>query len=122
MTTATSAVCLIHRNRWPRNLGELLQVLRFIRYTAICRSELVREAVCQAKRLANKLAPAGPVLQPRQPVQQRLILLWRADADAQELSDSFLFEVPHDHALLTQLRGNACCVVLRVAGEDEVGR
>ncbi|EGH25496.1 hypothetical protein PSYMO_30408 [Pseudomonas amygdali pv. mori str. 301020] len=44
------------------------------------------------------------------------MLLWRADADAQELGDTLLFEVTDDDALLTQFRSQGCSIVLRVAG------
>lgn len=50
-------------------------------------------------------------------VEQRLVLLRRADADAQELSDARLLEVAHDHPLLTQRSGYASCVTLRVASK-----
>src|SRR5690606_16422346 len=63
-------------------------------------------------------APSKPV----QCLQQRLVLLWRADGDAQELVDPRLLEVPHYHPLLTQTGRQLGCIALRMAGKDEVRR
>ena len=42
---AAIAVCLIHRHRWPLNLGELpIEVC--LKKRRICRSELARDGVC----------------------------------------------------------------------------
>ncbi|KIP92870.1 hypothetical protein RU10_13965 [Pseudomonas fluorescens] len=43
------------------------------------------------------------LLEVAQSIDQRLILLWRAHRYPQELRNPLLLEVPHDHALLTQL-------------------
>lgn len=40
-------------------------------------------------------------LQVAEAVDQGLILLWRTDRNTQELCNALLFEVPHDHSLLT---------------------
>src|SRR5690606_24411612 len=58
---------------------------------------------------------------PLQGIQQRLILLRRADGDAQELVDAWQLEVAHDDALLAQARRQRRRVLLRMTGEDEVG-
>lgn len=57
-----------------------------------------------------------------QGIDQRLVHLRRTDGDAQELGNSRLFEVTHDHPLLAQARRKLGSIVLRVAGKDEVGR
>src|SRR3546814_17724411 len=54
--------------------------------------------------------------------QQRVILLRRTDGDTQELLDTWLLEVPHDHALLAQARGYRGRIALRMTCENEVRR
>lgn len=43
------------------------------------------------------------LLEVAKPIDQRLILLRRANRNPQDLRNPLLLEVPHDHALLTQL-------------------
>ena len=58
-----------------------------------------------------------------QRVDQRLVLLCGADGDAQVVGDAFGFaEVAHDDALLAQALGQGSTTVLRVVGEEKVGR
>src|SRR3990167_8591549 len=56
-----------------------------------------------------------------QGVQQRLVLRRRPYADAQELGDARLAEVPHYDALLAQRRRDGRRIAPGMAGEDEVG-
>ena len=62
------------------------------------------------------------LLEIAKPIDHRPILLRRTNRNPQELRNPLLLEVPHDHALLTQLGRQTCRIMLRVTGEDEVGR
>ena len=55
-------------------------------------------------------------------MHQRLALRIRPDRDAQMLIDALCIEMADDDLALAQLAGDLGCVVLRMAGENEIGR